>query len=281
MNDKGIKMKRYGMFMLAALPVIAAVLIQNIVANSLALAYYTLTGNEVSQRLMYLFFVLAILVCGVIFFLWYRIVLLSEIQGELYGEVQLRGRRNLHRMLTLKNLGLFALLGIGCQFFFSGALSLLTPLFRKVFSEYSEVLQNLTAGDDILVLLLMLVIAPVAEELIFRGVVLHTAGRYVTFQGANILQAVLFGVYHQNMVQGIYAAILGYLLGMVCNKYRTIVASILLHMMINGASLLLNLVPDTIVSYVITVLIGVICAATALIVIQPFKGLDLINSKIN
>lgn len=263
-------MKRFGMFLLAALPVIAAVLIQNIVANSLALAYVTVTGNEVSQRLMYLFFVIAVFVCGVIFIYWYRLLIKNELQEEMQEEQGNELKIRLSGLFTLRNISLFVLLGIGCQFFFSGALSLLTPLLTDALSEYSEVLQTLMSGNSIVVMLLMVLVAPITEELIFRGVVLRLANRYVTFLGANLLQAVLFGVYHNNLVQGVYAAALGFLLGLVCHKYKTVFASILLHMMINAASFLLNLFPDTTVSYLIMTTAGALCTATALAVLRPF-----------
>jgi membrane protease YdiL (CAAX protease family) len=260
---RGTYMRRFGMFVLAVLPLLAAVLIQNIAVNSIVSAYIFITGNDVSQELMYLFYVIGILICGGVFYFWYR----REIQGELRG--------SLREVFTIKNISLFAVLGIGCQFFFSGVLSLLTPFFIDVFSDYSEVLGALTSGNRVVVLLLMVVIAPVAEELIFRGVILHMANRYVTFIGANILQAVLFGIYHDNVVQGIYAALLGFLLGMVYYKFKTIFASILLHMMINTSSFLLYLLPDTTVSYVVTAITGAVCAAAALAVIKPLRRIGI------
>jgi hypothetical protein len=38
------------------------------------------------------------------------------------------------------------------------------------------------------------------------------------FWVANILQAVLFGIYHMNPLQGIYAFFIGLFLGYVCHK---------------------------------------------------------------
>ena len=50
---------------------------------------------------------------------------------------------------------------------------------------------------------------------------------------ANVVQAVLFGVFHQNLVQGIYAALLGVALGFVAHRYNTLAASMLMHMFYN------------------------------------------------
>lgn len=54
------------------------------------------------------------------------------------------------------------------------------------------------------------------------------------FIGANILQAILFGLAHMNIIQGFYAFGLGLLFGYVAYRYKTIVASIILHMLYNA-----------------------------------------------
>lgn len=249
-------MRRFGMLLLAVLPLVAAVLIQSIGASTMAAVYIVVTGQEVPKELMYLFSVVGILLCGIIFFLWYRRETLGEIKGSFRD------------VLTVRYIGTFAVLGIGCQFLISGLLSLLTPFFIEAFADYSEVLGAITSGNKVVVLLLMVVIAPVTEELIFRGVILHMANRQVTFLWANLLQAALFGIYHNNLVQGIYAALLGFLLGMVYYRFKTIFAAILLHMMINASSLLLNLLPDTTFSYFITVITGAVGMTAALAVIK-------------
>ena len=55
-------------------------------------------------------------------------------------------------------------------------------------------------------------IAPVAEELLFRGIIYNCFRRYLKLFSAMIVAAVLFGVYHGNSVQGIYAFSLGCLI---------------------------------------------------------------------
>ena len=76
-------------------------------------------------------------------------------------------------------------------------------------------------------------LAPVSEELIFRGVTLRQAKKTLPFWAANIFQAVLFGAFHMNMIQGIYAFCLGLLLGYICEKSGSIYNSIFLHFLFN------------------------------------------------
>ncbi|MDF2804531.1 MAG: amino terminal protease family protein, partial [Anaerocolumna sp.] len=81
-----------------------------------------------------------------------------------------------------------------------------------------------------------------SEEFIFRGVTLKKAQKVMPFIGANILQAILFGVYHGNLVQGVYAFILGLFLGFVCYQLQSLLASILLHMVINISGILFGFI---------------------------------------
>lgn len=79
-----------------------------------------------------------------------------------------------------------------------------------------------------------LILPPLVEEMIFRGLIqkyLECAGMHWIL--ANVVQAVLFGVFHQNLVQGIYAALLGFALGFVAHRYNTLAASMLMHMFYN------------------------------------------------
>lgn len=50
---------------------------------------------------------------------------------------------------------------------------------------------------------------------------------------ANLIQAVLFGVYHMNLVQGIYAAALGFLLGYLVWRYESLIAPMVVHALFN------------------------------------------------
>jgi membrane protease YdiL (CAAX protease family) len=253
-------MDRFMKYMMAVVPYLAAETIQYI----LFLIITSISSRaEISDRTMYTLYAGIIAVCGILFFFWYR----YEIRGEIRG--------SLKNIVSVKCISLFILLGIGCQFFFTGLMSLIEPLFTEVFADYSETLESLSSGNTVVVLFLMIVIAPVTEELIFRGVTLHKANRQIAFWGANILQAVLFGIYHWNIVQGVYATLLGILLGAVYYKYRTIFAPILLHMLINASSLLAVFIPDTTLSYVIIMAAGGGCIATSLLIIKPAHRVTL------
>lgn len=197
-----------------------------------------------SQNMLYFISVAAVLICGIVFLFWY----LAEIRGERRVE----WRNVFHR----RNLLYFLLLGVGCQLFFSGAMSIIQPMFPKQFEEYGETMEGLLGSNLLLVFLYTIIIAPICEELIFRGVTLYRSLKLLPFYGANLLQAIFFGIYHRNLIQGIYAFVMGYLLGLVYLRYRTIYASILLHMFINASAFLVMLFPASGLSYLIMMALG-------------------------
>ncbi len=187
-----------------------------------------------SQDIGYQLSALAVAIWGILSYLWYR----SETRGELHGKPE--------TIISGKNLTLFLLLGIGSQCFFSGAIGLLQRGIPQFFEAYSETVKSLLHGNMTEVVLYTVLIAPIAEELAFRGVILHKASKVLPFFGANILQAVFFGIYHQNIVQGIYAALLGFLFGLACRKFNTVYAPILLHVLVNASAFFVMLIPYSI-----------------------------------
>lgn len=69
--------------------------------------------------------------------------------------------------------------------------------------------------------------APIAEELVFRGFILKSLEKYgKTF--AIIISSILFGLMHTNLIQSIFAMIVGFILGYVAMNY-SLKWSILLH----------------------------------------------------
>lgn len=233
--------------LLTVLPYIAAELIQYIVISALFMVF-----KGTSTVAVYMYSLIGTAVCGAVFLYWYQ----RERQGVKKGLFS--------KIINVRLLLILASAAIGCQLFFSGALSLLQPYFTSVFQDYSEVIKSITAVNPILLILMIGFVAPITEELIFRGVVFHLANRQVGFLGANLLQAVLFGIYHGNLVQGIYAALLGFILGAICYKFKSLFAAIILHIFINLSSLLLPLIPDELLYRVLMLFVGGIGGAISL-----------------
>lgn len=80
------------------------------------------------------------------------------------------------------------------------------------------------------------VVAPVAEELLFRQVI-YKRLRYISpVWVAVVISALLFGLYHGNPVQGIYAFIMGSILALVYEWTGSFIAPVIFHMIANHLS---------------------------------------------
>ena len=93
----------------------------------------------------------------------------------------------------------------------------------------SDLTSNISPATNFLV---MVITAPIAEELLFRKAIID---RTVHFgEGVSVVfSGLLFGLFHGNLVQFSYAFLIGMLFGFVYVKTRNIFYSIALHMGIN------------------------------------------------
>ena len=84
-------------------------------------------------------------------------------------------------------------------------------------------------------------LSPVLEELIFRGLILGLLMKIkkAPFIAVNAVAALLFGIYHGNIVQGTYAFIFGMLIGYIF-KELGIVAAITVHIAVNVSAVILE-----------------------------------------
>ena len=150
------------------------------------------------------------------------------------------------------------LLGVSLQLLVSMCLNVVFPILpQNMTEEYGALMETLIGGNVLLSLLVTVILAPLAEELLFRGVTMKKAQKIMPFFAANVLQALLFGIYHGNLIQGTYAFVLGLVLGFTAEYFHSVWASILLHAFVNGSAELLNLLPESITA----TLVGVIALA--------------------
>lgn len=158
---------------------------------------------------------------------------------------------NISRTFSGKQIAGIIILVPGTQFFCSYLVGFVSMIVPKWLEQYEQLIE--TAGLDssvtIAMFLYSVILAPFCEELIFRGVTMHLARKALPFWLANLLQAFLFGLFHMNWIQGIYAFAIGLVFGFICEKGGSIYYSILLHMLFNFwgtvLSKLLEDIPDT------------------------------------
>ncbi len=254
-------MKRLIALINGILPFFAALLLQSALITVVDTAYKITAGIEkLPPRGDYYISVISVIICGLVFFYWYNGIL---------------GHRKWafpKRIFKGRSLLLLTGMGIACQLAISGTMSLIRPFFDELFRDYGKIVDSILDSDITVVIIYVIIIAPITEELIFRGVMLKRLREALPFFAANLLQAVIFGIYHWNVVQGVYAFGIGLLLGYVSGRFRSITASILLHMAINASSFLVGLFPDIQAVYVIAVIAGGLTILGGLWILGRFES---------
>ena len=98
---------------------------------------------------------------------------------------------------------------------------------------YQETAEALYTPSLLVQLLCLGVIVPITEEFIFRGLIYKRMRMNSSPMRAIVSSAIFFGVYHGNFVQMIYGTVCGLLLAYLYEKYGSIKAPILGHMLMN------------------------------------------------
>lgn len=186
-------------------------------------------------------------------------------------------RASMKRVFTPRTLLMVLVIAAGLNFGVGGLLQLVYVVAPQLLENYMEIMENSGLGVNFWANMAAVILAPLGEELIFRGVAFFYAGKAVSgmknprmaFWIANCIQALLFGIYHMNLVQGLYAFLIGLALGYLCQKYQSLIPGMLAHLVFNGMSTLLgdgiyNWIPDSAAGYG---LVGAVGMAVVLIAI--------------
>lgn len=183
--------------------------------------YYLLDHQNLYSFLIYF-------TAFVLFALWYYFIVIEPRGLRPF----MRERR---KRLSPACFGWILLLAFAVQHLTSLVFAVISMLSPATIDNYSQMVE--TSGltqYSFAWFLSTLILPPLTEEIIFRGLILgYLKKTGMPFIAANLIQAVCFGIYHQNIAQGIYTALLGFLLGYLAQRYRTLFAPMFLHFLYN------------------------------------------------
>ena len=135
------------------------------------------------------------------------------------------------------NLIIYIMLGI-C---FSLSYNLLLCGLNKI--TYFTNLYDSVNKNVLVTLLTAGILGPILEELIFRGIVYEKLKTFNKKTTSMYITGMLFGLFHGNIIQFVYAFSLNFVLVKSYEKENTLLAPILIHICVNSATtLLLNFV---------------------------------------
>jgi membrane protease YdiL (CAAX protease family) len=119
-------------------------------------------------------------------------------------------------------------------FALSISISMVIGFLVELFPSYELISNNISSQpNSILNIICMVVLIPIYEEIVFRGIIFNHLKENYKIGTAIILQALLFAIAHGNLVQGIFAFILGIALVLMYMYFNSIYSNIILHMAFN------------------------------------------------
>ena len=120
-------------------------------------------------------------------------------------------------------------------------LSLLPEAWMESYLEASASLGQ----TGILMTIATVLIAPLVEEIIFRGLILSRLHRAIPGWLAVLISALVFGLCHGQIVWICYAFVIGLLFGLMALRSNSIWPSLLAHIIFNGIGQFSVYLPDT------------------------------------
>lgn len=144
------------------------------------------------------------------------------------------------RPVSLPEFSVLFLLGISLNLATIYLINLL-PIPEGMLRQYEEAVSKMAIGNRFwLSFLATAVFVPVTEELVFRGMTVHTLRRRFSIGVTLILQAIIFAGAHILPLQVLYVIPAALLLGMVYSWSGNFLTPVILHMVYNGFSITLN-----------------------------------------
>ncbi|MBQ8576368.1 MAG: CPBP family intramembrane metalloprotease [Clostridia bacterium] len=137
------------------------------------------------------------------------------------------------------------------------------PIPQSWADSYEVYSGSIVSGEMWLTVIATTFCAPLAEELIFRGLIYTRLRRGMPVGIAALLSALAFGALHGTMLHLLYTIPMGIILCLFYEKYRSLWAPVLLHMGFNLCGCVLGYYPmDT-----VGMIVGFLCIGAYLTVI--------------
>lgn len=147
--------------------------------------------------------------------------------------------------MSLKILGKYALISLGVSgisnlwIFLMQFLATYSPTIKSSLESFIQH-DKIFNANPILTFISVAILAPIVEEIIFRGIIFNESSKYKGGAFPIIISALLFGLAHMQPIQIVYAFIVGLIFGFVYSKTHSLPIVMFLHMLNN----LLTLFPE-------------------------------------
>lgn len=164
------------------------------------------------------------------------------------------------------------------------ALNILTEIFISVipFSEdllmeYSQNVALAFSGNIVIDIIAVAIIAPIVEEVVFRGLVFTRLNKGMNVVLAVILSSLLFAVMHLQLIWIIYAFVFGVIFNLIYIRFKSLLANILLHMSYNLVPFILMAImgenaENISINYILAALSAIVIGTMTYVILKLTKN---------
>jgi len=148
------------------------------------------------------------------------------------------------KVLKLKPFSMIVIASVGLYYMAILIAAVIAVISPETMDAYNEMMETALGGSQVFAMLAAVILAPVNEECIMRGLILKNLQRFFSAPVVILIQAVLFGIFHANWVQGLYVLPIGAALGYVAVKSRSVIPCIFMHLFYNTLSFVAAMLPE-------------------------------------
>jgi hypothetical protein len=110
-----------------------------------------------------------------------------------------------------------------------------SSFYKGLLESHNSTLGSLVGTESLMFSIITVsIIVPIAEELFFRGLIYGRLRQAMKPMVAILISSIVFGIFHGNVVQGVYAFFIGCALALVYEKTDSLLLSIFGHALINA-----------------------------------------------
>lgn len=202
--------------------------ISDVVSSTDAEHFSELIIQTINENSMYILAVVQLVIIPIMFAIFKSDFIQRRNEGRLY---KYSFKNILPKYLFIIGFGIAVM-------YFGNVLISFVSFFlpQSSIDKFTEVNDTLYSGSIFIQFFTIVIGAPIMEELVVRGLVYNRVKDYLGAIWAAVVSAVLFGVMHGNIVQGLYATIVGLALAFVYERYKSLWAPIFMHATCNLAS---------------------------------------------
>lgn len=134
-------------------------------------------------------------------------------------------------------------------------------LLPQTAADVNQFLNMTIDGSIVFGILAVVIMAPIFEELTVRGIIVQRAKRSFGVIGCMVISAIFFGIFHMNLIQGIYVLPMGLFFGFVAYRFNSVIPCFFCHIINNVLGMFVPAFVNPVLLFIvfgaITALIGV------------------------